>query len=60
MATGGGQEDTGVSQVEFRNQEIIEEVALTGVLSKALPESDATPVSYYITITLPKMCLWGH
>lgn len=43
MKTGGGQEEVVVLQVVPRIQEIIGEVALTGVQSDALLDSDATP-----------------
>lgn len=41
--TGGGQEEVAVTQADPRIQEIIGEVALTGVQSDALLDSDATP-----------------
>ena len=48
MATGGGQEEGKVSQVDLRIEEVIGEVGLTGVQSDAPLDSSATP---YASVT---------
>ena len=45
MTSGGGQEEVAVSQVNLRIQEIIGEVALTGVHSDTRLDSDTAPAS---------------